>query len=882
MAESTDSDIIFRKRPKVGRNAGISDESSTSEIFDSSDAAVGDFEPLFFEIFGEGNEYDYIYKKKTAEPEKQPTRTESVLAPSECYTQVKCFTRGFNQLFKDLDSEIVKNLMSGYSPEYLALHRGKMTVRELYFIKDVIEELESSSGQDTQRAECKLVTPGLLLLSEFITNLETLESVYTPVGSIDLPFALTAQRTKSEWDYDEIQGLEPEAPVATVEENDRIRICEHFKKTIAQIASNPVFAKRVFYSTVVSILEPASCESSVHSLRYLQKLYCKGSGDINDQIRSLIIQKAFEAVAVNRTVVEKRLIQQGIHPAPGGLQELVDLIFSLRSCDGPCAGVYLDKSLFSVVKIDQDGNFTESAVFKEHEMPALQTFLDGVTNVCLTSTSPAVRFALQNAGVNFLYVPRRLSFFEDYKELSIPYNIALAVQNPILYFTRLWYNISNRYPVLNYRSSDTWMLERAIHIACATCRLDWINTITHRFGFMLLKMLNLDVSDPYFNLEKLDTLESLKEIFDDATYCNICTFFNLLSSKNPLDRLLIHPTNYSMAVVLFKSAYHSLKNTGESAIINQSDFDLEKNKDEIVQLFVSNPALLSEYSPGYVDDDMKMLFNIRLTILQAGAARFSGASDDQIFCDVVPQLDREKTYAGTIVKVGVDFYLCQAANVTVFIKKAEELVLNQIVKVNIIEESPATLSYVGKIVNDVSAYADKFRSHALFRDMPYDMLEAHMKQTNSSIAVRPSSTPGHCCVVCKVENDIFLTFKLSENIDLANGHAISYVFKDNSYTRIDTFINDYVKRVYKLIQSVVSFKYYFQSAEQAKKYLSEPGEYVKYAIVLSREAPGYVEFLLEGKRVFVKIEGGRLALRDRSFENIDEFIRFVKTHIKSL
>lgn len=884
MAESTDSDIIFRKRPKVGRSTRISDESSTSEIVDNSGIEEDEFEPLFFEIFGAGDEYNYIYKKKLERNEELPTKIEKVVIPSECYEYINGFLRGFSQLFRDFNGDIIKDLLEGYSPEYLGVHLKKMAVKELYFILDLIEEYKGLNTKSSLKNVSTQKIPGLLSVSEFICNLEALESVYMPSGNIDLPFAFGENASKNDdWGYDEIQGLEIEKPIPVIEQTDKDRICTHFKKLISQIATNPVFVKRVFYSTVISILEPEVSVNSVHSISYMQRLYCTGNNDINDQIRRIIIERAFETAVVNRETVEHQLIKQGMLSAAGGLQELVNLIISLRGQDGTYAGVYMDRSLLSVVKVDAFGNFIESSVFKEHEMTDLQIFLEGVSNVCLTSTSPNVKYTLQNGGINFMYVPKHLSFFEDYKELSIPYNIAIAVQNPILYFSRVLYNISNRYPIVNYRGTDMKMLERAVRIACATCKLDWINTTSHRFGFMLHKLLGLEISSSHLNFEKLDALSSLRQVFDDVTYANICTNFYLLSSNNPLDRTLVHPVNHSLAVILFKSAYHALQSTNTS-VVNQAQLNLEKDKDKIIEMFVNNPELLSEYSTIYVpqDNHMQALFDVKQIMLRMGDVRFTGAPDDQIFDDVVPHLEVGNTYSGTMAKVGNDFYLCQISNATVFIKKLDDFVLNQIVKVEITGRNNMTLSYQGRVVNDGVMIADKFRSHSLFKDMPYDILEDWMNMAHCSIAIRPSSTPGHCCVVCKVEDDLFLTFKLKEKIDPSDGYAISYEYKDNSYQRIDVFINEYVKRVYKIIQKVVSFKYYFPTAEQAERYLKEPGDYIKYAVILSRTTPGYIELLVGGKRVFVKIEDGRLVLRDHSFGGVDEFIRFIKTHIKSL
>lgn len=891
MSESSDSDIIFRKRPASRKINRFSDESASSEIVDRSEIVEGDFEPLFFEIFGDGNEYSYIYKKKRDNEEQENIRDKCEINIPECYAYIYQFLQGFSVLFKGFDSEMLQELVEGYSPEYLSFHLGKMTVKELYFIKDMIDEFkEQAFGTQTKQAAANdLRIQGFITCTEFVANMEGFESVFRPQGNIDIPFDVGASATKdgfdNEWDYDEIQGLEIEKPVPALSDIDRDRISKYFKKTIAQIASHPTFIKRAMYSAIISILEPSFCKDSVHSLAFLQKLYCSGQDDMADQIRRTVIQKAWEAVAMDRASVERRLMEQGMVGGQGSLQELVDLVISLRGRAGSYAGVYLDRSLFSAVKIDNSGNFVDSAIFKEHDVSELQAFLSDTDNVCLTSTSPTVKFAFQHAGINFLYVPRKLSFFDDYKELSIPYNIALAVQNPLLYFSRLWYNLSNGYPVCNYYSIDPGLLERGIPIACAACKADWVSTLSHRFGFVLFSLLRIDISDPYFSFEKLDALESLKHVFDKVKYSNVCTYFNLLSSGNPLDRTLIHPSNYSMATILFKSAYHSLLNIRHESIMSLAHLDLEKDEKKIVELFVNQPGLLASYSIAGMDGDkdLQTLANLKKIMLREGEVHFAGASDIQIFDDVVPHLEQNKTYIGTVTKVGSDFYLCQTMDATVYVRKNSELTLNQIVNVEITGSNTAALNYSGNIVEDEGIKADRFRSHFLFKDMPYDALERYMRESNSSLSIRPSSTPGCCCVVCKIGEDLFFTYKLKEEtIKSEDGFEILYEFKGQQYPSIDAFIDDYIKKTYKMISSIISFKYYFANPVQAQKHTEEPGEFVKYAIILSRKVPGYLEFLLCGKRVLAKIEGDRLVLKEHSFNTLDDLIRFVKTHIKSL
>lgn len=888
MSDNSDPDIIFRQRPNIRKPSRFEDERSTSESEPCSGPVEGDFELLFLEIFGTGDEYNYIYKNQAEYETKERTvEPNAQLTPSECYEYIRVFVRGFNSLFKGCDCELIRELVGDYVPEYLSFYLDKMTIKEIYFIKNLIAEIREDTSKSIPLPLENHRIKGLLPLSEFLENLEKFEFVFLPQGNIELPFNLNKPAPMVDpddnWEYEEIHGLEINSKI-TFTDDDKKRIAQHFKKTISQIAANSLFARRVKYSIMVSMMEPSSRDTSIHSLETLQKFYCGDQDDMNDQIRKLIIKEAYDAVHVNKEALERGLVEQGMLDGQGGLQRLVDLIVCLRGHSGTYAGVYFDRFLFSAVKIDTFGNFLESAVFKENETVELQTFLAGIDNVCLTSTSPNVKYPFQRLGVNFLYVPRWLSFFDDHKELSIPYNIALLVQNPFLYFARVWYHLSNDHSMKTSVIKNPQMLQKAVSIACSTCKLDWKHTISHRFGFMIFQLLNIDISDSYFSFEAIDLLENLKQVFDNVKYNNICTYFNLSTSSNLLERTLIHPTSFSMAIVLFKSAYHSLNSNMHVFPPEYSNLEIERDEKKIVELFVNQPELLAKYTvPGSDEDkEVQKLLNLKRIMLRTGEVYFSGASDDQIFDDVVSPLMINQIYPGTVIKIGADFYLCQISDATVYIRKSTELALNQIVKIEITGKNPAMLSYSGNIIEDERVVAERFRAHTLFRDMHYDALQDYMEKSKNVILIRPSSTRGCCSIVCRVLEGLFFTFKLKEVISADGKFKTMYEFGDRSYPTIDEFVNEHVKRVYAMLHSIVSFKYYFPDVSKARKYLEEPGEFARYAIILSREAPGYLEFLLNGKRVFAKIEADEFILKNRSFSSLDNLIRFIKAHAKDI
>ncbi|KAM0679728.1 hypothetical protein GINT2_002138 [Glugoides intestinalis] len=937
MADSSDSDIIQRKRQSSRKRVYDSEDSNTSELIDVTEMEEGGFELLFYEIFGSGNEYNYIYKSKEHEVESINT-VKVGMTPSEYFEKIHDTTRGFSNLFQGFSVEIVRKLIEGFSMEYLSFHEGSLSVKELYFINQQITEIQKKPQKAEKTPEIKQQTvSGLLRITEYVQNLQCFERLFFPQGHIELPSWLEskarAEQPVSVKDEDDFGWAEPpsqpqaetgwkdinesqaetgwkdinesqaetgwqglnesqaeigwqglnESQAKPVKPDEwKIGIAKHFRKTIIQIATSPVFIDRVNKAVMVEFVEPELAKSSVHSLEFIQKLFCTGQSDLNDQIRKLIIEKAFEAVPVDRVQLRASLASSGLIEGPGSFQEIVDLIISFSGCKGSFAGVYFDKSLYTVVKIDSTGSISGSRVFKDHELSEMRFFLTNIDIVCLTSTSSSVRFAFQNAGINFIYVPRRFSFFDDFKDLSIPYNIALLVQNPIIYFSRFLHFIQNRYSVTNRLGVSSEVLAQAISVACATVRLDWKQTVSHKFGFTILKLLKVDpYFDPHFNFHHIDSLDRLQHTVDHVQFCNFCTFFNLPSSTNPLDHTLVHPVNYSMATVLLKSAYHALLSNKNDAVMSLPLLNIESDSDKIVAFFVSRPDLLESYMIDN-DNDFAMLSEIRDTLLRTGTVCFSGAPDTHIFDDVVPCLEIGSVHSATVLKLGASFYLCNAANAIVYVKKGPELLINQIVRVEILEKSFSTLSYNGRIIEEVQSTTERFTTHSLFKNMDQLALVDYMAANNLSIAVRASAVPGCCTVVCKISQDLYFSFRLKESSLNTSNFTTVYYFKDIVYSSIDAFIDSYIKKTYKTISAISTFKYYFRTEEDAISHLKCQTEFVRYALLLSRELPGYIEFLLEGKRVFIKIDGDKFVLKEYVFNTVEEVVRFIKTNVKSI
>ena len=127
-----------------------------------------------------------------------------------------------------------------------------------------------------------------------------------------------------------------------------------------------------------------------------------------------------------------------------GLKESADLIVSLEGAPGSYSGLFLDKNNCLAVLLDESGNITEKALFKENDYDLIKQFVSSTENVCVTSNTPNVKYFISNMKTNLYYVPQSLAFYKEHKDFSIPYCIAAVVQSPILYFSKLFYSAKNK------------------------------------------------------------------------------------------------------------------------------------------------------------------------------------------------------------------------------------------------------------------------------------------------------------------------------------------------------------------------------------------------------------------------------------------------------
>lgn len=361
--------------------------------------------------------------------------------------------------------------------------------------------------------------------------------------------------------------------------------------------------------------------------------------------------------------------------------------------------------------------------------------------------------------------------------------------------------------------------------------------------------------------------------------------FNLINSTNPLDATFIHPNFHSLAFILCKASYHKLLVDKNEKIFNFEKYDINKDQDKIAEMFINNPNLFHSTSleiDANDSEDMNSLSNIRAIFLRNKEIYFSGATDLQIFNDVVPHLEIDNVYTGSIFKSGSDFYLAHVNNAVVYIKKNFECALNQLVQVKILGKTPFLLSYNGEIIENQACNVYRYRSHILFRNLSDSNIQQYMDANSYSVLIRPSSTESHCVVVCKIQNNLFYSFKVREFINVDEHSKIYYEFEQVKYNSIDSFISEYIQKMYQRIEEIISFKYFFQTVREAEANSRSSGEYVRYSVCFSYQYPRYLEFIVAGKKIFIKIDGGDLILKNMKFKDFSHLVGYVKLNHKSL
>lgn len=881
MSESSDSDVIHRTRIHKKVRPGRSEHVFSSEESESpSLQSEAEYDTFFHEIFGTGDEYSYIYKAaetaaQTQEPSDRPysSRVIPSVNPMTCLDYVRSRLPAF--AFSGLSLEIIRNILDGYSPEYISLYCDGLKTRECYYISDLVDEFREysqiqSPRVDSLRAfrlykgeEKAVGISGLLDISQYMANMMAWDRKFEPVGEV----------------VDELM---------TEEEVKQV-----YLKAINQIANNPVFQDRVNLFYEFEMLSKAY-DKTAEVGQYKSQLYSLYQTDqtaSGNRIRWLIIDEAIKRVTVNRREIETRLKLQGYlrseksvadgqldHRSPltilDNIQDFANFLVSVRGPTGKYAGIFHDKGFCQIVLVDEAGNLTNSAVFREMEQEHIRKYVTDTVMVCITSSTPNVKHLVGTIGISLYYVPSYLSFFSEYKEYSIALNIALLVQNPFVYFARLFQQAGKRgsfggIPALNNGRMGTHehsieIVRRGIKIALGCAKMDWKHLHSYKYGHVLFQLLDIKFDDQYFDYGNVESLEKLSTRLGVVGYSNACTYFVLADSPHPLDGTPVHPKDYSMATVVCKGAY------------NLSQREENIPDDKIISWILENKQLIRELRlPD--DQDVQALRMVRGVLLAKELPYFSGATDRQVFEDVVRPM--EESVQATICKVGRDFYLADCDNMSIYIRKTGgvDYFINQRIQVKIVDRCYHMLNYLGEIEEEEPDTAHLIK-HPLFRNLDQGALQARMETESKNVMIKSSSQKDHVVVLCRLQSGIFYGLRLK--CEFVSERSSRFYYGYHRYDSIDNFLNSYVRELFQLVHLVKKFKYFFRTYEEAAAHIGSGGEYRRYAICFSRSNPGYLDFLYSNKRVCALLDGKELVYRDHRFLTLEEFLNYAKVNFK--
>ncbi len=331
-SSSSEEEVIRRGR-QVRQKIEYSEESYEEE----------DLNPIFYEVFGTGHEYDYIYENEENEEENEYLEDVDLGDKNED----KCLSY-VSYIMPHVEDEIVKALFKGFTPEHVSFQCDKCSIKEAYFIKGYVDEYfqikeDEIKKHKTLRAfqmhrgdQEDLKIPGILDLSNYLENIKIRERIIEPEGILDPDF-----------------------------ENS-----DSFKKVVNQLSKNSFFIDTIYriYETKIMEMSTAAKQDVVTfvknstEMENLKKFYCTYEGTTpENNTRARIIDLAFDAIGDNcyYPLMEK-MIDQGMIPGYSGLQELTDLLISLNGRFGEYVGLFMDGKFVKMVKIDEMGKLDQN------------------------------------------------------------------------------------------------------------------------------------------------------------------------------------------------------------------------------------------------------------------------------------------------------------------------------------------------------------------------------------------------------------------------------------------------------------------------------------------------------------------------------------------
>jgi transcription elongation factor SPT6 len=891
MADSSEEEIIninrrIRQPAKKGqgleelfdeeeREIGVVEESIESVGYDERDS-------LFYEIFGTGEEYNYVYEEEEKESEASEPTIEEEDAEVDV-DEIYKYVMSNSSVDPEPARLIVEALNKGYNIHFALLH-GKVSsvgIEEGYEILDLLEEhkefvklrreLERQDGSELLRGICSLESlklypnyrkasctelrpcKELLTVEEFCDNLRAKEMLHKP------------------------------------EYSDAFHLYEEEEELVRRMSLHPIFQHTIYrlyreQGTGDDIL----CVDRNRIREELVRFYCSGltEEDEWDRYREKIVLEAVERVTAPgffRKILMERKEKEGKRKA---LDEVIDRIVN-GAVRRPISGSYicgmtLERKYVKAAMLDFEGNLVEACALREEQMEEVQGFLRKYMpySVAVGGSSPAVMYLFRSLHEwNPVFVESHPAKLSARDAVQFCCNVARLVQCPEIEYSNL---LALEYLYVQSELPATMLskvIGRGILTALSIVGID-VNYLMLNKRTALVSLLGLSESfvselGRYGHVARLEELKKLCagpiEYANCAVYLRIFSeIFPGVSSTDILDSTPIHPKNYGLArTICAESGSH-----GEASRKSSSECveDVLRSSKAALRSSLTGISLQPEDHDASVDSLLKTLINCDRPV-------FEGLPDHLVFVELTGITESliGQAVDGRVFKCADTFFLVRPEkyNATVYVRKSPEtpgVYLNQMVRVEISELTDFMLSYTGKLVEQAPQRGRtcRFTSHPLFRELDSRGAEEYLRSEEGPLVLRRSGKDGSPVLVLRIDDDIYIHIKVEE--------GEKYYHEGKEYDDIDELISKVARRILANVREIKKHKCFFGSEDEAYEYLREESPYIRYAFCLSRSHPGKLCLMIRRDRIFKEYlgVGERLSYDGRKFASLDEFMRYRK------
>ncbi|WUR03209.1 transcription elongation factor SPT6 [Vairimorpha necatrix] len=219
-----------------------------------------------------------------------------------------------------------------------------------------------------------------------------------------------------------------------------------------------------------------------------------------------------------------------------------------------------------------------------------------------------------------------------------------------------------------------------------------------------------------------------------------------------------------------------------------------------------------------------------------------------------------KEVEGTIFLVDEFYILVNILNnITCYVRTTDKYYLNQIVKIKIIEINEAFLSFTGEITNNNKS-VQKIVKHPLLYNLNSKESEKKLLENEKIFILRQSNKDGKIIIVLKMYEDIIIHIKIEE------------------YDNLDEIVNKKVKSILRNVANIKKHKNFYKNEEEAVNEISRESEFIKYGFYLTKDYPGKLCFIYNGKGVckeYLSIEK-MIKYKGKEFNTLEEFVEYRK------